>query len=271
MTWKTGDTVAIPIYFESTAGVPTVYANLAAFTSATGAFTFYQAAAAISSPPTPTLTPQASTGWHWLTFVLPAGVNSILVTKPSGIVPSWEAELLITPNADEDSVAATIAGTVGTPVAGSNFSGYDFSTIEGDIGVVQEITIPAAALVVYSATLGKYTYTDLSDIGGQPWTIAAQARGDWNELPGNTVDFSYDAFISDKVNRKVTIGFDTSSPAGALVKAADGTTDSTGKVQATTYLYDIQLKPPTGSTYQAKKITVVVGTHTIRRQQTTTP
>lgn len=271
MTWKTGDTVALPIYFESTAGVPTAYASLAGFQSAGGAFTFYQGGSAVGSPPTPTLTPQASTGWHWLTFVLPNGVDTVLVTKPSGIVANWEAAVLVVPNADDDSIAALLAGTVGTPVAGSVFSQNDFTTIEGDIGVVQEITIPAAALTVFDSTLGKYQFTDLSDIGGQPWTVASSARGSWNELPGNPPSFSYDAVISDKVNRKVCIGFNTASPAGAIVCNPDGTTDSTGSVAQTAYLYDIQLKPPVGSTYAAKKITIAVGTHTIKRQQTTTP
>lgn len=270
MTWKTGDTVAIPVYFETTAGVPTVYANLAAFTSAVGAFTFYQGGAAISSPPTPTLTPQASTGWHHLSFVLPAGVDTILITKPSGIIANPDAYLLITPNADTDAVAATLAGTVGTPVAGSTFTVNDFTTIEGDNRIVQEFTIPVASLVVLDATIGKYQYTDLSDISGVAWTIAAQARGPWNQLPGATVDFSYAAAITDKVLCKVAIGW-TSVPAGAVVKNSDGTTDSTGVIPATTYLFDVQLVPPVGSTYATAKLTVIVGTHTIRRQQTTTP
>jgi hypothetical protein len=272
VTWKAGDTVTLPVFFETDAGVAQSFANAAAFIGAGGNFTWYNAGVALASQPTWTLAPQGQAGSHALTFVLPAGVDIILPTYPAGIRSDPWAFLLVTPIADTDALNAIVAGFTSVPVAGASFSSFDLLSIEGDIGPVWEFQIPAASLVVFDPTLGKYSFTDLSDVGGNPWRIAAQARGPWGagQLPASAVAWTYTATITDKVNRKVAIGWAT-SPAGALVVNPDGSPDTAGTQPQSQYLFDIQLQPPVGSTYAAYKLTVVVGTHTIKRQQTTSP
>lgn len=271
MVWKSGDTVDVPIYLETLAGAPATYANYAAFIAATWSITWYQGATALSSQPTYTVVPIGSTGVHAITFILPYGVTHFQVSAPAThrsdpfIVP------LITGYADIDSVDSRIAPTIGTPVANSSLITYDFTSVEGDNFTPQEFTIPSGVLKFINTSGVITSYSDLSDISAVAWTIAASARRIRNQIPANAVDFSYTAIISSKTLRKVAIGFYGTPPAAAKVQNDDGTADTAGTVLSTAYRYDIQLVPPVGSTYASAKLTVVSGTHTIRRQQTTSP
>ncbi len=272
MTWKTGDAVSLPIYLQTTAGVAVSYANAGAFLAAGWLITWYSGSTALSSQPSYTLAPIGANGWHTAAFTLPAGVDHALVTAPAGFRGDPADYVLVTPNDDTDSLAASVAAAVGTTLPGSSMQALDFTIVEGDNFQPQSFTIPASALAFIDTTLKSIvTYADLSDIGGQPWTIVASARGAWNELPANAVDFSFSAVVTSKTNRTIAIGFASTVPAGAVVKNPDGTADSTGSQTSTPYKYDVQLQPPAASTYAGTKLTVVTGTCTIIRQQTTSP
>lgn len=272
MTWKAGDTVALVAYFESAAGVPQVYANLAAFVAAGWSLTFYSAAVALASQPTVIMAPIGTGGVHSMSFILPYGVDSMIWNPPSGFRSDPAFQVLIVPAQDADSLAASIAAAVGGPSAATGTTSFDFTTIEADNFIPQQFTVSLTSLQVLDTTSKiVFQYPDLSDIGGQPWTIAASARGAWNRLPASSITFAYSPVITDKVNRKIAIGFGISAPAGAVVLNPDGTADSTGSQVSTTFQYDIQLQPPVGSTYAGVRLTVVKGNHTILRQQTTSP
>lgn len=274
MTWKAGDSVSVSVYTESAAGVPQTYVNWTAFLAAGWTATFFLGSVALSTQPTVVLAPvPGNPGWHSLTFLLPVGVNHILVTPPTGYRSDPADLTLITPSADTDSLASSIVAALGGPTNSSGFQTFDFSSIEGDNFPPQVFTIPTAALQVLDASGIVFQYADMSDIGGQPWTIAASARGNWaaGQLPSNSVAFSYLAVITSKINRQVAISFPASVPAGAVVVNSDGTADTTGASASSVYKYDIQIIPPTGSTYAGRKLTVVAGNHTIYRQQTTSP
>ena len=272
MTWKAGDTVALVAYLESASGVPQVYASYAAFVAAGWSLTFYSAAVALSSQPTITLAPISTGGIHSLSFILPAGVDSLIFNPPSGMRSDPAFQVLIVPSQDTDSLAASIAAVVGGPAVAIGATAFDFTTIEADNFVPVQFTIPLTALqVLDTATKTVVQYADLSDISAQPWTIAASARGAWNRLPASAITFAYAPVITDKVNRKIALGFGISAPAGAVVLNPDGSADTTGAQVSTTFQYDIQLQPPVGSTYAGIRLTVVTGNHTILRQQTTSP
>jgi len=272
MTWKAGDTVALVAYLETAAGVPTVYATYAAFVSAGWGLTFYSAATALATQPTIALAPISTGGIHSLSFILPAGVDSLIFNPPSGMRSDPAFQVLIVPSQDTDSLAASISAVVGGPAVATGATAFDFTSIEADNFVPQQFTIPLSALqVLDTSTKTVVQYADLSDIGGQPWTIAASARGSWNRLPANAVTFAYAPVITDKINRKIALGFGITVPAAAVVTNPDGTADTTGSQVSTTVQYDIQLQPPVGSTYAGIRLTVVTGNHTIIRQQTTSP
>lgn len=272
MTWKAGDTVALVAYLESASGVPQVYANYAAFVAAGWSLTFYAAAIALASQPTITMAAIGTGGMHSMSFILPSGVDSLIFNPPSGMRSDPAFQMLIVPAQDTDSLAASIAAVVGGPAVATGATAFDFTSIEADNFVPQQFTIPLSALQVLDTTTKQvFQYPDMSDIGGQPWTIAASARGSWNRLPGNAVTFSYSPVITDKVNRRIALGFGIAAPGTAVVVNPDGTADTAGAQVSTTFQYDIQLQPPTGSTYAGIRLTVVTGNHTIIRQQTTTP
>lgn len=272
MTWKTGDTVSLPFYTETVAGVGTAYANAAAFTGAGWTMVFYRGSTALASQPTVAIAPISTTGWHTATFILPSGVDHILITAPANFRSDPSDILLIVPTADTDALQASIVAAVGGPATPTGVTAFDFSVVEGDNFPPQEFTIPLTALrVIDTAGNSIVQFADLSDITAVPWTIASSARGLWNENPANAVTFSFSAIITDKVNRKVAIGFFNTVPAAAVVVNPDGTADSTGIQAQTTFKYDIQLQPPAGSTYAGRKLTVVIGNFTVVRQQTTTP
>lgn len=272
MTWKAGDTVALVAYLETAAGVPSVYANYAAFVSGGWSLTFYSASVALPSQPTVIIAPIATGGIHSLSFILPSGVDSLIFNPPVGSRSDPAFQILIVPAQDTDSIAASIVSALGGPAAATGVTSYDFTSIEGDNFIPQQFTIPLASLqVLDTATKTVVQYADLSDIGAQPWTIAASARGVWNQAPASAVSFNYSPVITDKVNRKIALGFGISTPVGAVVVNADGTADTNGIQAATSFIYDIQLQPPAASTYAGIRLTVVTGHHTIVRQQTTSP
>lgn len=272
MTWKSGDTVALVAYLESAAGAPQVYANYAAFVAAGWALTFYSASTPLGTQPTIIMTAIGTAGLHSVSFILPAGVDSLIFIPPAGMRSDPAFQMLIVPGQDTDSLAASIAAVVGGPAVATGATAFDFTSIEQDNFIPQQFTVPLTALqVLDTATKTVVQYVDLSDIGGQPWTIAASARGSWNRLPASGVTFSYSPVITDKVNRRIALGFGISVPAGAVVLNADGSADTTGAQVSSTFQYDIQLQPPVGSTYAGIRLTVVTGNHTILRQQTTSP
>jgi hypothetical protein len=273
MTWKTGDTAPLPVYMETAAGAPVVYASYAAFVAAGWSAVFYSGAVALASQPAITIAPIGATGWHALTFILPAGVDHLLITPPSAAFRSDPANYpLVVPAADTDALLAAIVAAVGGPANPVGVTVFDFTSVEGDNFVPQEFTIPLSSLRLLDvASKAIVQYADLSDIGGQPWTVTAQARGAWNRLPASAVSFAYSPVISDKVNRKVALGFPVTAPAGAVVVNPDGTPDTTGSQTSTAYQFDIQLQPPSGSTFAGERLSPVIGTHTIIRQQTTSP
>ena len=271
MTWKTGDTVGIPVYLESAAGVAQTYASWAAFLAAGWTAIFYQGATALASQPVVTLSSIAN-GNHVMSFILPSGVDAIQITPPFGFRSDPAFMLLIVPSQDIDSLAASIVAAVGGPATPTGVTAFDFSVVEGDNFPPQEFTIPLSALrVIDTSSNSIVQFADLSDISAVPWTVASSARGLWNENPANAVSFSFSAVITDKVNRKVAIGFFSAVPAAAVVVNPDGTADTSGSQGQTAYKYDIQLQPPAGSTYAGRKLTVVTGNFTVVRQQTTTP
>lgn len=167
MTWKTGDTVAIPLRLEVLAtGAPLTYANLAAFTSDGWSLLFRQAGAALASPPTVTLTPDATVaGLHFATFILPAGVDTMAVVRPATGFTPVSAWLLVTPNNDEDSLAAQLASAAASPVAASRINQYDWSVTEGDNF--------AKLMTVATVALADFGYTDLSTAG---WSATGAVR-----------------------------------------------------------------------------------------------
>lgn len=267
MTWKTGDSVAIPVKLETAAGAALDYANQAAFVAAGGAIVWYSGATALGVQPTYTVG-NIGSGWHAITFTLPAGVDHMLITAPASGVANPVDVLLITPTYDTDSIyAATIALAVPVSVPVSGFIGgaqsYDFNSIEAD-SVSQQFQIPLASLKVFNPGGALiYQFADLSDIGGFPWRIDATARATdaASQLPSASPAYTFSCAITDKINRYVAIGWDI-APAGAVVSAVDGTLNSKP------FKYDIQLRPPTGSTYASYKLTVATGVHTIYRQET---
>ena len=269
MTWKAGDAVNLPVYLESNAGVPATYASWSAFLAAGWTAIFYQGTTALDTQPTITVAPVTS-GWHNLAFTLPAGVDSLIITPPAGFTSTPATMILIVPTNDTDSLTSFLAAAVGGSTSTSQTQAFDFTTIEGDNFAPITFTIPLTALrVLDTSSRLVYQYADLTDIGGQPWTIAASARGAWNRAPASAVSYDFAAVIPDKANRIVAIGFPTTVPAGAIVCNSDGSADTAGAQTSTSYAYDIQLKPPVGSTYAGIRLTVVAGTHTITRQQTT--
>ncbi len=272
MTWKAGDTVSLPVYLLAANGSPKLYANWAAFLADGWALTFYRTATALASQPTVTLLPVGAAGCHTVTFILPQGVDHILITPP-GTARSDPADiLLVVGNTDNDSLASSIAAVTGRPTVPVGAQAFNFTIIEGDNFLPVEFTIQSTQLQFLDTGSSSIVgYNDLSDIGGFPWTVVASARGSWNELPASAVNFSFDVVITSKTLNKVAVSFAGSVPAGAKVVNADGTTDTTGFTPQTNYLYDIQLQPPAGSTYAGRKLTPIVGVVTIKRQQTTTP
>lgn len=272
MTWKAGDTVGVPVYLESAAGGPQTYSSLAAFQTAGWTATFYQGATALASQPAVTLAPIGTTGTHTLTFLLPAGVDFILILPPTGFRSDPAMLTMIVPSQDTDSLASTIVAAVGGPATATAVTAFDFTIIEGDNFVPQEFTVPLASLRVLDTTSNIiFQYADLTDITAVPWTAVSSARGAWNQLPANTPNFNFSTVFTDKVNRKVAIGFYNAVPAAAVVVNPDGTADTLATQVSTVYKYDIQLQPPAGSTYAGRKFTVVTGNLTIIRQQTTSP
>jgi hypothetical protein len=267
MTWKSGDSVSLPVEFQTAAGAAQTYANAAAFTGASGNIEWYNGTALLSPQPTWTLAPIGVTGVHALTFALPAGVNHIRITLPAGIVTGSTTILLPVGTSDSDSIAAQITAgdTVVVPIAGfsQDTQNRDFTTVEGD-SFVEEFTIPASALVVYNPSGAPFQFADLSDISGNAWRIDAVARGTdpASQIPGASPAFTYLTTHISKTARTIAIGFDT-APAGAVVNNTDGA------ISQRDFDYDIQLRPPVGSTYAAYKLTVVRGKHTITRQRTT--
>jgi len=268
MTWKQGDTVSLPVYIESGAGVPLVFANAAAFVAAGWAATWYNGATALVTQPTYTLSPIGSTGWHAIGFALPGvGVTHLRFIAPSSEVANPADYLLVSPIYDTDAINSNVTSLFTqnpVPVSVASVRTTTITSTEGR-SFVESFTIDAALLRVLDTTSDVvYTWANLADIGGNPWRIYASARATdaASQLPSNPVTFSYSAEITSKTNRTIAIGFTSSVPAGAVVSASDGT------IPSKSFLFDVYLMPPTGSTYASYKIPVLSGTHTIMRQQT---
>ncbi len=244
MTAKANDPVSLPISFEvSNTGAAQTYANAAAFTGAGGAFTWYNAGVALASQPSYTLTPVGVTGMHFLTFNLPLGVDTILITKPSGIRSDPDALVLAIGSADADSIDSKISTAVGTPVASDRVTQYDWEMTEGD-SFLKEMQISVSAL-------SDFGYTDLADLPAGAWTIAAAARLSTNPPPAAPT-FTMVATVSDKTNRKVKIAI----PKGLANATVDYTVGS-----SRAFSYDVQLQGPiaipiTAVSTGAKKFTV---------------
>lgn len=180
-------------------------------------------------------------GSHLVTFtVLGAGVVTLKPVNPNKLYLSAYDVVIVAGVADTDSLAAQINSGVGAQVPGGSVSTVaDLNLVEGDSAQAQ-YTIPASALKVFdNASKLIYSFGNLADIGGQPWTIACQARylTENGELPTAAVAFSFQAQVLDKVNNVVGIGWLT-PPAGAVIDdvlpAAPTVTVAGGLITGTT-------------------------------------
>jgi hypothetical protein len=119
------------------------------------------------------------------------------------------------------SMIALITSTNGTPINQDRTSVSDFTLVEGD-SLLREIVVPLAAL-------NDWGYEDLSDSG---WVLSAAARKRENRLAPSP-DFVLAAYISDAVNRLVSLGMNPFAT-GAEIPAV-------ASQESQTYLWDLQL------------------------------
>lgn len=225
MTFRQGDIPGLPFKLASIfgAGSAPVYANLAAFLAAGWTFSFLQNGAVMSTTPTITsLLPDANNdGTHYLNVTLPQGVTTIRPIPPPTRKDLYAvADLLIIVGlADVDSLSAAINSATGAVVAGGITTNVtDQSMTEGDSFAAQ-FTIPSSSLKIFdNANKLIYTFSNLADISGNPWTIAAQARylTEGGQLPTIPVAFSFQAQVLDKTNNVVGIGL-AAATAGAVI------------------------------------------------------
>jgi hypothetical protein len=226
MTWKTGDTVSLPLQLSVLAtGAALTYPSLAAFTADGWSLLFRNGGAALTTPPTVTLTPDATiAGLHFATFILPAGVDTLAIVVPATYYTPANPFVLVTPNADEDSIAAQLAGAAASPVASSRINQYDWSVVDGDAF--------AKAMAVPTVALADFGYSDLSATG---WTASGALRlasdGSSNP-PAAVLDC---AITTAAVSPVITASWGTFPP-GLVLSAADIISGSRS------YRYDIQVR-----------------------------
>lgn len=350
MTWKASDPVSLPIYLYNAYGQALTYANAAAFTAAGWSASWLQAGAALASQPTYTITTDPTTagsdGKHFIAFNLPQGVTTLEIVPPTGSnfwSPQSIQSLVVCAN-DEDSLAAGFArGGATVSASGGTSSLPDQYVTEGDGFAFQLPAILASQLSFYDATNKTVTsYANMADIGGNPWTVACQARRIENngELPSVAVAFTLGAVVQSKTGNTCVVGWDT-APTGcqiddlqatatatssggavnaisvtsggmyfgstvptvtisgtgtgataaatvvngvvtAITITAGGTgytgtptvtlsTQGDGSVSRRRFLCDVQIQPPTGSTFAGTKLTVFSFGLVVLRQQTTSP
>lgn len=346
MTWKAGDSVSLPIILSDNLGNGLAYATATAFTAAGWSLSWVQGSVALATQPTFTLLPDPSgqPGVNFVTFSLPAGVTTLEVIPPAGSgYFASKVEVLVVCANDEDSLAANFTrGTVAVTSPATTSALPDQPVTEGDAFAFPLPALPTGALSFYVAG-GVTTYSTLADIGGQPWTVACQARRTQNngELPAVAPAFSLLASIVSKTGNTLVVGWDT-PPVGAQIDDTQATgtavltaqaltsitlvtggcyfggniptvaitggsgtgaaataivvngvvtgftvtapgsgytgtptitlsTPGDGTVPSRRFLCDVQLVPPSGSTFATSKITVFSFAIVINRQQTTSP
>lgn len=226
MTFRVGDTATLPIKLQTSAGAALSYASLSAFladswsieSTILGAAVTMTASSLIRDPGS--LASGNFDGLHLLTVTLPG--PGLLVVKANTTNATYLSAFdlsLVVGIADEDSLSAQISSGLGTLVAGGSVSTVnDLNWVEGD-GLQAQFTVPVSALQVFDLTNKLvFSFASLADVSATAWTIAAQARyiTENGELPTQAVAFTFGAFVLDKVNNKVAIGWQT-PPAGAIV------------------------------------------------------
>lgn len=246
--WKSGDSVSLPIRLVDATDTAQTYVNAAAFTGAGWALTWYKDGTALSSQPTYTIT-NIGSGLHFITFTLSTGFDTIFVTRPAGYYSDPAYFAYCSDTYDWGSIASLLTTSVGSPINNSRSTTYDWQMIEGD-AFQKDMIVPTAAL-------SDFGYTDLSDIGGNAWTIAAKGRLPTNNPP-SAADFTFTATIIDKPGRKVRLYL---SP-GTSPPSVDYTVG-----RSRVYNYDVQLTSPSGASPIAV-ITPIVGTLTVNAQVT---
>lgn len=210
MTWKTGDTVSIPLRLETLAGLALSYASLAAFNADGWAIVFRQAGAALASPPTVALTADPTiAGLHYATFLLPAGVDTMAITGPVTYRVDNSAWLLITPNNDEDAISAQLASAAATPVAVARLNQYDWTVTEGD-SFLKGMSWP-------SASLSDFGYADFSSL---TWSLTGAVRS-LTDTSTSTPAAVLKAEIVSTTLLTITAGWGGAFPAGLAMQAAD--------------------------------------------------
>lgn len=225
MTWKALDPASLPVRLEQEDGTGLVYADLAAALADSWEFIWMLAAVAVSPQPSPDLDPdpEGASGDYYLTHNLVQGVHTLLVKHPTHL-PIPDKYVLVVGADDADSIAAQLAGALGTLVSSDRVAQYDWEWTEGDSF--------SRTMVFPSAALSDFSIADLSDISGQVWSIRCYARKDAN-APTAVKDFELPAAIVSKTDRTVKVQI----PAGLT-----GATISSGDSQE--FEYDVQVTIP---------------------------
>ena len=258
MTWKSGDSVTLPIVLSDNLGNGLAYASATAFAAAGWLIEWVQGAVNLSTQPTYTLLPDPNgqPGINYITFSLPAGVTVLQVIPPTGsgyFSPQSLQPLIVCAN-DEDSLASNFSrGTVSITSATTTSALPDQQVTEGDAFSLLLPALPTGALSFYVSG-GVTTYTNLADIGGQVWTVASEARRVQNngELPTAALAFTLSASVVSKTGNTLVVGW-TTPPVGAQIDD----TQATGTAVLTTQtLTSITLV--TGGCYFTGNVPIVV-------------
>lgn len=164
----TGDTIVKLIKLETLAGRALSYADKTAFQAAGFDLSWRDTAgAALSSQPTWTIAEEVSnTGWHRVTYVVPAGVSYVRPTVPgwAADVPRWGNE---GQTYDEDSLAGLYLTAQGVPGVNSAADGTLGDVVMGDSFATGTLYIPLGKLSKFG-----YAFADLAS----GWTISAGLR-----------------------------------------------------------------------------------------------
>jgi len=213
-----GDTIGKVVYLQTLAGLPLSYANKAAFQADGWDISWVDTTGtALTSQPTWTVV-NLSNGRHLIGYTVPSGVGIAKPTVPSTYTDpgTWAVE---GQSYDEDSLAALMLTSQGTPTVQSATDGDLGDVVMGDSWHSGTLTVPAGKI-------SNFGYTTLSG-----FTISAAFKQDPSQSP---ITSGITATILSNSGLTCSVSWDT-FPTG--MNLSSGSSD----LSAQWYL-DVQLK-----------------------------